>query len=57
VSLDHSTTPAIPNEAIVEADGKFYVFIQTNKKPEAHEEAASEDKKKTRLPRSHMLKP
>ena len=31
VSLDHSTTPAVPNEAIVEADGKFYVFIQTNK--------------------------
>ena len=29
VSLDHSTTPAIPTEAIVEADGKFYVFIQT----------------------------
>lgn len=45
VSLDHSTTPAIPTEAIVEADGKFYVFIQTNKKAEAHEEAASEDKK------------
>lgn len=45
VSLDHSTTPAIPTEAIVEADGKFYVFIQTNKKPEAHEEAASDDKK------------
>ncbi|WP_261510921.1 efflux RND transporter periplasmic adaptor subunit [Chryseobacterium paludis] len=34
VSLDYSTTPAIPNEAIVEADGKFYVFVQTDKKPE-----------------------
>ncbi|MCL1664626.1 efflux RND transporter periplasmic adaptor subunit [Elizabethkingia ursingii] len=45
VSLDHSTTPAIPTEAIVEADGKFYVFIQTNKKPEAHEETESKDKK------------
>ncbi|HAY3542263.1 efflux RND transporter periplasmic adaptor subunit [Elizabethkingia anophelis] len=45
VSLDHSTTPAIPTEAIVEADGKFYVFIQTDKKPEAHEEAESKDKK------------
>lgn len=31
VSPDHSTTPAIPTEAIVEADGKFYVFIQTDK--------------------------
>ncbi|MCT4285678.1 efflux RND transporter periplasmic adaptor subunit [Elizabethkingia anophelis] len=47
VSLDHSTTPAIPTEAIVEADGKFYVFIQTDKKPEAHEETESKDKKET----------
>lgn len=39
VSLDKSTTPAVPTEAIVEADGKFYVFIQTDKKPEEeHEE-------------------
>lgn len=51
VSLDHSTTPAVPNEAIVEADGKFYVFIQTNKKPEAHEE--SEDKKDALAEKSH----
>lgn len=34
VSLDKSVTPAVPNEAIVEADGKFYVFIQTDKKAE-----------------------
>ncbi|WP_267402760.1 MULTISPECIES: efflux RND transporter periplasmic adaptor subunit [unclassified Chryseobacterium] len=38
VSLDKSTTPAIPNEAIVEADGKYYVFVQTDKKPDEHEE-------------------
>jgi RND family efflux transporter MFP subunit len=38
VSLDKSVTPAIPNEAIVEADGKYYVFVQTDKKAEAHEE-------------------
>ncbi len=38
VSLDKSTTPAIPNEAIVEADGKYYVFVQTNKKAEEHSE-------------------
>ncbi|SIP86301.1 RND family efflux transporter, MFP subunit [Chryseobacterium sp. RU37D] len=36
VSLDKSTTPAIPNEAIVEADGKYYVFVQTDKNPENH---------------------
>jgi len=38
VSLDKSTTPAIPNEAIVEADGKYYVFVQTDKSVEKHEE-------------------
>ena len=37
VSLDKSVTPAIPNEAIVEADGKYYVFVQTDKKAEVHE--------------------
>lgn len=29
VSLDKTTTPAIPDEAIVEADGKFYIFVET----------------------------
>jgi RND family efflux transporter MFP subunit len=42
VSLDKTTTPAIPNEAIVEADGKFYVFVKTDKKPEAHHEEKPE---------------
>jgi RND family efflux transporter MFP subunit len=41
VSLDKSVTPAIPNEAIVEADGKYYVFVQTDKKAEAHEEEST----------------
>ncbi|MCD1117770.1 efflux RND transporter periplasmic adaptor subunit [Chryseobacterium turcicum] len=36
VSLDKSTTPAVPSEAIVEADSKYYIFIKTNKKPEEH---------------------
>ncbi|SDI56249.1 RND family efflux transporter, MFP subunit [Chryseobacterium jejuense] len=39
VSLDKSTTPAVPSSAIVEADSKYYVFVQTDKKPEEdHEE-------------------
>lgn len=46
VSLDKSTMPAIPNEAIVEADGKHYVFVQTNKKAEEHEEEKSESYRK-----------
>ncbi len=33
VSLDKSTTPAVPNEAIVEADGKYYVFMETDQRP------------------------
>lgn len=43
VSLDKSTTPAIPNEAIVEADGKYYVFVQTNKKPKEHSDEKDDD--------------
>jgi len=43
VSLDKSTTPAIPDDAIVEADGKYYVFVQTNKKAEEHKEEKSEN--------------
>lgn len=31
VSLDDVTTPAVPDDAIVEADGKHYIFIQTTK--------------------------
>lgn len=46
VSLDKTTTPAIPSEAIVEADGKFYVFIQTDKKAEEHDEGEHKDGKK-----------
>lgn len=38
VSLDNSTNPAIPDEAIVEADGKYYIFVQTHKKVEEHTE-------------------
>lgn len=34
VSLKNNTTPAVPNEAIVEAGGKNYAFVLTNKKVE-----------------------
>lgn len=42
VSLDKSTTPAVPNEAIVEADSKYYIFIKTDKKAEEHHEEEGE---------------
>lgn len=38
VSLNNVMTPAVPNDAIVAADGKYYVFLQTNKEAEKHEE-------------------
>ncbi|WP_293302330.1 efflux RND transporter periplasmic adaptor subunit [Pedobacter sp. UBA4863] len=34
VSLNNVTTPAVPNDAIVSADGKYYVLALTNKKAE-----------------------
>lgn len=48
VSLDKSTTPAIPDEAIVEADGKYYVFVQTNKKAEEHHEENNKGKEESK---------
>src|SRR5690606_509694 len=45
VGLNHVSTPAVPNEAIVNADGKYYIFIVTDKKPEEHhEEEAGHEK-------------
>ncbi len=38
VSLNNITAPAVPNDAIVEADGKTYIFIVTDKKAEEHHE-------------------
>lgn len=48
VGLNHVSTPAVPNEAIVNADGKYYIFIVTDKKPEEHhEEEAGHEKEET----------
>jgi multidrug efflux pump subunit AcrA (membrane-fusion protein) len=38
IGVKNVRTPAVPNDAIVEADGKYYIFVETNKKPEEHEE-------------------
>ena len=38
IGINNVTTPAAPNEAIVEADGKYYIFIETDKKPEEHQD-------------------
>lgn len=42
VSLNNVTTPAVPTDAIVEADSKFYIFVITNKEPEEHHEEGEE---------------
>ncbi|MFN8431885.1 MAG: efflux RND transporter periplasmic adaptor subunit [Spirosomataceae bacterium] len=43
VSLNNALTPAVPNEAIVNADGKDYIFVVTDKKAEEHHEEESEE--------------
>ena len=43
VSLDHVKSPAVPNEAIVEADGKYYIFIQTDREAQEHHEENRHD--------------
>lgn len=59
VSLNNITTAAVPNEAIVDADGRSFIFIITDKKPdehhdeeEAHKHSANEkhDEEKEKQP-------
>lgn len=47
VSVENVSSATVPNEAIVEADGKNYIFIQTSKSPEAEgkEEGAGHEHK------------
>lgn len=53
VSLNNTTAPAVPNEAIVNADGKDYIFIVTDKKPSAHHEEESEKQGKVEKSEEH----
>lgn len=47
VSVDNVLTSAVPNEAIVEADGKYYIFVHTDKisgeKEHSHKEGEKHD--------------
>lgn len=38
ISLGEDVYPAVPNESIVSSGGNDYIFILTDKKPDAHEE-------------------
>jgi len=43
ISIGNALTAAVPNDAIAEADGKYYIFAQTDKIPqEEHREKAGE---------------
>lgn len=43
ISAENVQAPAVPNEAIVEADGKFYIFVQTGKAAAKTEAAGHDD--------------
>lgn len=43
ISAENISAPAVPNEAIVEADGKFYIFVQTEKAAATSEAAGHDD--------------
>ncbi|MRX46768.1 MULTISPECIES: efflux RND transporter periplasmic adaptor subunit [Bacteroidota] len=43
VSLNNVTTPSVPNDAIVNADGKYYIFVQTDKEVEVHHEEGEKE--------------
>ncbi len=45
VSLNNVTTPAVPNDAIINVDSKDYIFIVTDKKPEEHHNDNGENEK------------
>ncbi len=41
VSVQNKMMSAVPNDAIVEADGKFYIFVETDKQPEGADDEDS----------------
>lgn len=47
VSLNNITTNAVPNDAIVSADSKDYIFVVTNKQAEEEKPEEGEEKKET----------
>lgn len=54
VSLSNAVTPAVPNEAIVNADGKDYIFVVTDKKPEEHHEEENEEHEHEEEPKDNV---
>jgi len=42
ISLDKAATPSVPNSAIVNADGKYYVFVVRDEAAKEHDHKANE---------------
>jgi len=45
VDIAHASTPTVPNDAIVEADGKFYIFVHLDDAPQAAHDETDHDHK------------
>src|SRR5690554_4277685 len=61
VSLDDVLSTAVPNDAIVNADGKYYIFLvkEQEEEPHEHEEGEAHDhgsEKETRFVRMEVMK-
>ena len=56
VSLNDVTANAVPNDAIVSADGKDYIFIITNKKAETDLDNETKTVKKTNFEKIEVVK-
>lgn len=55
VSINNVTTSAVPNDAIVEAEGKTFLFVVTDKKAEEHhEEGESAHKEAEKEPKGNI---
>ncbi|TCC87993.1 efflux RND transporter periplasmic adaptor subunit [Pedobacter frigiditerrae] len=50
VSINNVTTSAVPNDAIVESEGKTFLFVVTDKKAEEHHEEGEQEHKDEKEP-------
>lgn len=53
ISLNDVTAPAVPNHALVSADGKDYIFVVTKKEPAEHLEEEHGEAKADHAEKSH----
>lgn len=57
ISLDHVTSPAVPNDAIVHDNGNYYIFVMTNTEiEEPHKDETKEHLDKKELNKTYFEK-